>query len=711
MKTAKGIFAFLIFFMLLLKDGNCMKKRRNFPKKNIKCLNKRLNYINSKIISRRKENYVKMNMTENKIKGKDIIYGNECRNELLKGILTVSDVVKLTLGPRGRNVLLEKDYGSPLIINDGVTIAKNISLKDRKKNNGVKLMQESTNISNDKAGDGTSSTALMTATITKKGIEQVNNNHNPIPIQRGIQLASKMIMEKIKSLSTPIKTYKDILNIATIASNNDVHMGQIIANAYDKLGKNAAIILDDNADINDKLEFTEGYNFDRGIINPYLLYNENKDYIEYSNVSTLITDQNIDNIQSILPILEIFAKNKQPLCIIADDFSNEVLQTLIINKLKGAIKVVPIRAPSFGDRRKDYLKDLCIVTNSKYISADVGLDLNNLHNNMSSFDNNYLSLLGNANTLIVKKDRTSLITKEEYKNKIDERINVLKKELEETTSKYDKEKLSERIAALSGGIAKILIGGNTETEQKERKFKYEDATNAVKSAIDIGYVPGGGVTYLEIIKSNFINEIHKKIEEQFQNVGSQEEKKYLDLVGNLESEIELQKLGANIVVSSLDVITKQIADNAGVNGENVVKIILNSKDKYGFGYDVNTNKFVNMVDNGIIDSTNVILSVIKNSCSIASMVLTTECMMVDSEKKDKGILDPSIDSRHYLSRHRRRDYRSKLDDMDDEDDLDDEDDDEEDEDDEDDEEDEDDEDDEEDEDEMDDDDDGYNYDE
>ncbi|EAA16705.1 chaperonin cpn60, mitochondrial precursor [Plasmodium yoelii yoelii] len=585
--------------MVMIKDGNCIKKQRNFPKKNIKCLNKRLNYINSKIISRRKENYVKMKMTENKIKGKDIIYGNECRNELLKGILTVSDVVKLTLGPRGRNVLLEKDYGSPLIINDGVTIAKNISLKDRKKNNGVKLMQESTNISNDKAGDGTSSTALMTATITKKGIEQVNNNHNPIPIQRGIQLASKMIMEKIKSLSTPIKTYKDILNIATIASNNDVHMGQIIANAYDKLGKNAAIILDDNADINDKLEFTEGYNFDRGIINPYLLYNENKDYIEYSNVSTLITDQNIDNIQSILPILEIFAKNKQPLCIIADDFSNEVLQTLIINKLKGAIKVVstylisyyfyifslinnmlvPIRAPSFGDRRKDYLKDLCIVTNSKYISADVGLDLNNLHNNMSSFDNNYMSLLGNANTLIVKKDRTSLITKEEYKDKIDERINVLKKEFEETTSKYDKEKLNERIAALSGGIAKILIGGNTETEQKERKFKYEDATNAVKSAIDIGYVPGGGVTYLEIIKSNFINEIHKKIEEQFQNVGNQEEKKYLDLVGNLESEIELQKMGANIVVSSLDVITKQIADNAGVNGENVVKIILNSKDK------------------------------------------------------------------------------------------------------------------------------------
>ncbi|CXJ24610.1 60 kDa chaperonin, putative [Plasmodium berghei] len=707
MKTGKGILIFLIVFMLLLKDGNCIKKRRNFPKKNVKCLNKRLNYINSKIISRRKENYVKMKMTENKIKGKDIIYGNECRNELLKGILTVSDVVKLTLGPRGRNVLLEKDYGSPLIINDGVTIAKNISLKDRKKNNGVKLMQESTNISNDKAGDGTSSTALMTATITKKGIEQVNNNHNPIPIQRGIQLASKMIMEKIKSLSTPIKTYKDILNIATIASNNDVHMGQIIANAYDKLGKNAAIILDDNADINDKLEFTEGYNFDRGIINPYLLYNENKDYIEYSNVSTLITDQNIDNIQSILPILEIFAKNKQPLCIIADDFSNEVLQTLIINKLKGAIKVVPIRAPSFGDRRKDYLKDLCIVTNSKYISADVGLDLNNLHNNMSSFDNNYLSLLGNANTLIVKKDRTSLITKEEYKDKIDERINVLKKEFEETTSKYDKEKLNERIAALSGGIAKILIGGNTETEQKERKFKYEDATNAVKSAIDIGYVPGGGVTYLEIIKSNFINEIHKKIEEQFQNVGNQEEKKYLDLVGNLESEIELQKMGANIVVSSLDVITKQIADNAGVNGENVVKIILNSKDKYGFGYDVNTNKFVNMVDNGIIDSTNVILSVIKNSCSIASMVLTTECMMVDSEKKDKGVLDPSIDSRNYLSRHRRRDYRTKLDDMDDEDDdLDDEDDDEEDEDDEDGEED-----DEEDEDEMDDDDDGYNYDE
>ncbi|SBT49869.1 60 kDa chaperonin (CPN60) [Plasmodium ovale wallikeri] len=339
-----GVFLILLVYLLSYCDG--IRKKRGVSNRGRIFLNKKLRYINSKIISRRKENYVRMKMTENKIKGKDIIYGNECRNELLKGILTVSDVVKLTLGPRGRNVLLEKEYGSPLIINDGVTIAKNISLKDRKKNNGVKLMQESTNISNDKAGDGTSSTALMTATITKKGIDQVNNNHNPIPIQRGIQLASKMIIEKIKSLSTPIKTYKDILNIATIASNNDIHMGKIIANAYDKLGKNAAIILDDNADINDKLEFTEGYNFDRGIINPYLLYNENKDYIEYTNVSTLITDQNIDNIQSILPILEIFAKNKQPLCIIADDFSNEVLQTLIINKLKGAIKVV--RAHAFN---------------------------------------------------------------------------------------------------------------------------------------------------------------------------------------------------------------------------------------------------------------------------------------------------------------------------------------------------------------------------
>ncbi|KJP88745.1 chaperonin CPN60, mitochondrial [Plasmodium fragile] len=708
------VFLLVALLGCLLKCGKSVKRKRGVCGKRRGLLNKKLKYINSKLISRRKENYVRAKMTENKVKGKDIIYGNECRNELLRGILTVSDVVKLTLGPRGRNVLLEKEYGSPLIINDGVTIAKNISLKDRKRNNGVKLMQESTNISNDKAGDGTSSTALMTATITRKGIEQVNKNHNPIPIQKGIQIAAKMIIEKIKSLSTPIKTYKDILNIATIASNNDTHMGSIIANAYDKLGKNAAIILDDNADINDKLEFTEGYNFDRGIINPYLLYNENKDHIEYNNVSTLITDQNIDNIQSILPILEIFAKNKQPLCIIADDFSNEVLQTLIINKLKGAIKVVPIRAPSFGDRRKDYLKDLCIVTNSKYISADVGLDLNNLHNNMSSFDNNYLTLLGSANTLIVKKDRTSLITKEEYKNQIDDRIKVLKKEFEETTSKYDKEKLNERIAALSGGIAKILIGGNTETEQKERKFKYEDATNAVKSAIDIGYVPGGGVTYLEIIKSNFLNEIHKKIEEELKNTGNQEDKKYLDLVGNLESELELRKMGANIVVSSLDVITKQIADNAGVNGDNVVKIILNSQDKYGFGYDVNTNKFVNMVENGIIDSTNVIISVIKNSCSIASMVLTTECMMVDSEKKDKGILDSSISSPNYLQQHRRAGaYRRKLDHMDDdededEDDLENEEDDEDDE-----EEDEDDIDDEEDDvqEEEEDEDDGYNYDE
>lgn len=567
-------------------------------------------------------------------KWKRLILADECRNQLLEGIEKVAQAVRVTLGPRGRNVLLEREYGAPMIVNDGVTIARNIELKQRPQNAGAKLVQEVASTSDEWAGDGTSSTTILTAEIARQGVDHVNKGHNPIPLQRGIQKAAKRMMEEVRCLAKPVQGMEDLLNIATVATSGNTAMGEVIARAFDRLGRHAAIVLEDNPALEDALEFTEGYTFERGYTSPYFLVGEERDVIDWQNPSLLVCDYKIETAQSILPILEHFAQSKAPLVIIAEDFGADVLQTCIVNRMRQLLKVVTIRAPSFGERRKEYLRDIAAATNAQLISKDLGLPL----------EEATAAHVGTAAGIVVRKDRTSIITKPDFQANIKERVSQLQKEMDVSTSKFDREKLGERIAALSGGIARIMIGASTETEQKEKRLRYEDSINAVRAALETGYVPGGGVTYLALSTKEFYEKIAKDIEEsaktETSNGASEDATSGVaDVIGEMEGEIELQKAGASIVVNSMKSITRQIADNAGVNGAKVVQAILDSGKPFGFGWNAKTNKFGDMISQGVIDPAKVIISAIEHSTSVAGLVLTTEGMMVeeeDSEKKDAG---------------------------------------------------------------------------
>nr|CEL65848.1 TPA: TCP-1/cpn60 chaperonin family protein, putative [Neospora caninum Liverpool] len=566
-------------------------------------------------------------------KAKRLILADECRNQLLEGIEAVAGAVRVTLGPRGRNVLLEREYGPPMIVNDGVTIARNIELKSRAHNAGAKLVQEVASTSDEWAGDGTSSTTILTAEIARQGVDHVNKGHNPIPLQRGIQRAAKVMMEEVKRLAKPVEGMNDLLNIATVATSGNVAMGQVIAKSFDKLGRHAAIVLEDNPALEDTLEFTEGYTFERGFSSPYFLVGEDRDIIEWQNPSILVCDYKIETAQSILPILEHFVRTKAPLVLIAEDFGPEVLQTCIINRMRQLLKVVTIRAPSFGERRKEYLRDIAVATNAQLISRDLGLPL----------EEATPANVGNAASIVVRKDRTSILTRPEYQPSIKDRVAQLQKELEVSTSKFDREKLGERIAALSGGIARIMIGASTETEQKEKRLRYEDSINAVRAALETGYVPGGGVTYLALSTDEFYSKIVAEIEEAAKTEmtcdGDEPVGAAAEVVDEMEGEIELQKAGAKIVVDSMKSITKQIADNAGVNGDKVVRAILTSGKPFGFGWNAKTNKFGDMISQGVIDPAKVIISAIEHSTSVAGLVLTTEGMMVEEEEPEKNLRD------------------------------------------------------------------------
>lgn len=392
-------------------------------------------------------------------KGKTIILGDRCREQLLQGIKQVADTVKVTLGPRGRNIMLEKPYGPPEIVNDGVTIARNIELKNRKHNAGAKLVQEVASTSDDRAGDGTTSTCMLTEEIAKNGVAYVNKGHNPIPLQKGIQKASKMIMEEVKKLAKPVDSYQDLLNIATVATSGNQGMGKVIAEAFHKLGTNAAVVLEEIPALEDSLNFSEGYSFDRGLGSPYFLINEEKDLIEWKHPHILVCDDKIDSAQSMLSILEHFVKIKEPLCIVAEDFGMEAMQTLFINKLRGLLKVVGVKAPSFGERRKDYLKDIAIATGATLVSQELG----------NPIQKATIQMLGRAEGIVIRKERSSIMTRPEFQPAIKHRIEQLKREKENITSKYEAEKVDERMAALAGGIARIMIGAATETEQKEKR--------------------------------------------------------------------------------------------------------------------------------------------------------------------------------------------------------------------------------------------------
>jgi chaperonin GroEL len=546
------------------------------------------------------------------MKAKKISFGEASRSKLVEGINIVANAVKITLGPKGRNVVLSRNYGAPEIVNDGVTIARDIILDDPEMNLGAKLVTEVASKSDKKAGDGTTTSTLMTQEIVNQGLRIVSTGANPVSLRNGIQLAAKRLAEKVKLVSKPVSDNKDLLNIAMIASNSK-SMGAIIAKAYEKLGENGSTVVEESQTLSDEIEFTEGLRIDRGYLSPYFVKDGQRAVAEFNNARVLVTDKKITLVQDLLPLLEHSVKTKEPLFIIAEDIGGEALSALVLNKLRGVLDVCAIKAPSFGDRRKAYLQDIAIATGATYVSEDIGMSLETVTADM----------LGSAERIVCNKDSTTVIANPDRKQAVTERITQIKAEMDNTESSYDKEKLQERISSLGGGIARIKVGAATETELKDKKLRYEDALNSVKSALEMGVVPGGGACMLHLAADE---ELKKSI------------------LAECTHDNEDEKLGVEIMFRSLTAPMKQIAKNAGVEGEVVVEKCRGKE--FGFGYNAATNNYENLMESGVLDPAKVTINALENAASIAALVLTTEVVVTDlpeGKSGGKGASAPSYD--------------------------------------------------------------------
>jgi chaperonin GroEL len=526
---------------------------------------------------------------------KKVSFKEDSREALVRGINKVADAVKITLGPKGRNVVLERNYGVPEIVNDGVTIARDIILEDPEENVGAKLIQEVASKSDKSAGDGTTTSTLMTQEIVNQGMKAVTSGANPIALRRGMIAASKFIVDKIKEIARPIQSTKDIENVAIIATSGALQMGAVISKAFAKVGDTGSTSIEESQTLTDEIEFTEGLTIDRGFLSPYFVTDQERQICEMENMKILVTDKKIENVQDLIPLLESMVKSKEPLFIIAEDITGEALQALVVNKMRGVLNVCAIKAPGFGDRRKNYLQDISIATGATYIAEEVGLSL----------DQATVDMLGTAERIISGKEQTTIVTDGKQTEAISQRITAIRREAENTDNQFDKEKAEERVAALGGGVARIKVGAATETELKDKKLRYEDAINSVKSAMKFGVVPGGGSTYVYL--------------QRFKD----------DFVGTLEEEDE--RLGATILFKTLSACTIQVAANAGEEGTVIYEKI---KDhEYGFGWNAATGKYGDLFDQGVIDSAKVAINGIENAVSVASLVLTTEVLITEIPKK------------------------------------------------------------------------------
>nr|ARW60702.1 60-kDa chaperonin [Polysiphonia sp.] len=524
---------------------------------------------------------------------KTILYHDNARKALEKGMDILSEAVSITLGPKGRNVVLEKKYGSPQIINDGVTIAKEIELKNSIENTGVALIRQAASKTNDVAGDGTTTATVLASAIVKEGLKNVVAGSNPIMLKKGIDKAVKFIIKKIEQYSRPISHSRDIMQVASISAGNDVYIGEMITQAIQKVGNEGIISLEEGQSTDTILDIKEGMKFDKGFISPYFVTDTSKMEVIQEDCYVLLTDKKITLIQQeLLPILEQVAKTGKPLLVIAEDVEKEALATMIVNKLRGIINVVAVRAPGFGDRRKAILQDIGILTSGQVITEDTGL----------TFDKISLSHLGIAKKVQVSKDSTTIISSIN-KDLVNTRCNEIRKQIQMTNNAYEKEKLQERLAKLSCGVAVIKVGAATETEMRNKKLRLEDAINATKAAIEEGIVPGGGSTYAHLSKELLIWANNTLFGEQL--------------------------IGALIVEKALSFPLSRMSANAGINGPVIVEKVKQSN--FPIGYDVNSSKLVNMYDVGIIDPAKVTRSALQNASSIASMMLTTECIIVDLE--------------------------------------------------------------------------------
>ena len=524
-------------------------------------------------------------------------YDEEARKSILKGVNTLADAVKVTLGPKGRNVILDKSFGAPTVTKDGVTVAKEIELEDKFENMGAQMVREVASRTSDVAGDGTTTATILAQAIYREGAKTVAAGSNPMDVKRGIDKAVEVVVAELKKLSKPTKDQKEIAQVGTISANNDDAIGGIIAEAMGKVGKEGVITVEEAKGLETELEIVEGMQFDRGYLSPYFVTNAEKMEVNLEDCYILINEKKISNMKDLLPILEQIAKMGKPLLIIAEEVEGEALATLVVNKLRGTLHVAAVKAPGFGDRRKAMLEDIAILTGGKKISEDMGYKL----------ENTRMEDLGRAKRITIDKDNTTIIDGAGKRADLEGRVKQIRAQVEETTSDYDREKLQERLAKLVGGVAVIKVGAATETEMKEKKARVEDALNATRAAVEEGIVPGGGVAYIRTLAAL--------------------EKMKLD--GD-------QQIGVTIVKKSLEEPLKMIAANAGMEGSIVVEKV---KEKKGaFGFNARTDEYEDMIAAGVIDPTKVTRFALQNAASVASLMLTTQCMIADKpEEKSAGM--------------------------------------------------------------------------
>lgn len=523
---------------------------------------------------------------------KELKFDQEARNAILRGVNVLADVVKVTLGPKGRNVILEKSFGSPTVTKDGVTVAKEIELEDKFENMGAQMVKEVASKTSDTAGDGTTTATVLAQAIYRDGSKVVAAGANPMDVKRGIDLAVEEVVKELKKLSKPTKDQKEISQVGTISANNDETIGNIIAEAMNKVGKEGVITVEEAKAMETTLDVVEGMQFDRGYISPYFVTDPEKMEAVLEDPYILLNEKKISSMKDMLPILEQIAKMGKPLLVIAEDIEGEALATLVVNKLRGTLKCCAVKAPGFGDRRKSMLEDIAILTGGKVISEDLGIKLENIKMND----------LGQAKRITVDKDNTTVVDGAGDKDDIEARVKQIRVQIDETTSDYDREKLQERLAKIIGGVAVINVGASTETEMKEKKARVEDALNATRAAVEEGIVPGGGVAYLRCLAA-----LEK-----------------LKMEGD-------KKIGVDIVKRALEEPIRQIANNAGQEGSVVTEKVRNEKG--AFGFDAAKDEYADMIKAGITDPTKVVRLALQNAASVASLMITTEALVVEKPEK------------------------------------------------------------------------------
>ena len=528
---------------------------------------------------------------------KDVRFSVDARDRMLRGVDILASAVRVTLGPKGRNVVLDKSYGAPRVTKDGVTVAKEIELEDKFENMGAQMVREVASKSSDFAGDGTTTATVLAQAIVKEGAKAVAAGMNPMDLKRGIDLAVEAVVADLKKNSKKVTSNEEIAQVGTISANGDSEIGKFLADAMKKVGNEGVITVEEAKSLETELDVVEGMQFDRGYISPYFITNADKMRVEMDDAYILINEKKLSGLQELLPLLEAVVQTSKPLVIIAEDVEGEALATLVVNKLRGGLKVAAVKAPGFGDRRKAMLEDIAILTGAQVISEDLGIKL----------DKVTLNMLGRAKKVMIEKENTTIVNGAGKKADIEARIAQIKVQIEETTSDYDQEKLQERLAKLAGGVAVIRVGGATEVEVKERKDRVDDAMHATRAAVEEGILPGGGVALLRA------SEVLKKVRTQNDD----------------------QKTGVDIVRKALSWPARQIAINAGEDGSVIVGKIL-EKDQYSYGFDAQNGEYVNLVTKGIIDPTKVVRAALQNAASIAGLLITTEAMVAERPKKEGG---------------------------------------------------------------------------